>query len=225
MGSFPWGPHGPEVSPNSVKPNPTAASPAPAFEQYDYAAQAGSGAGNLVGDPISMMVINFLLSFFMMAILWEVFVCLYPVTTAAGILAAVFAVPVFTRMLPADGKDVAMLMGVVVGAIVVGVLIRVEYRLAQSTGFRLARHTLRLALLSALVIPMIMLGKGAVPQSTTTRFYAAVVGNPSLMFRFLADPMNLGIWAAVMVGLHFALWNWGWGRSAWHTRLRWLGLK
>ncbi len=227
MGSFPWGPHGPEVSPNTVKPNPTAASSAPAFEQPSYYSpqtSAAAAAGALGGDPISNIVINFVVSFFMMAMLWEVFVCLYPVTTLAGVLAGVFTIPIFTRMLPPDGHDVALLMGVVVGAVVIGVLIRIEYRLAQNLPFRLARHGVRLALLSLLVIPMVALGQGTVRLASTAGFYTTIVNNPRVMLGFL-NPVSLGIWAGVMVGLHFLLWNWSWARRVWHTRLKWIGLK
>lgn len=225
MGSFPWGPHGPEVSPNTVRPNPTAASPAPAFEQPNYGSAPQTGAGFSGGtDPISAIVINFVMSFFMMAICWEIFVCLYPVTSLAGVLAGMFTIPIFTRMLPPDGHDVALVMGIAVGAVVIGILIRIEYRLSQHLGFRLVRHGLRLALLSLLAIPAIMLGDHTFRMTATSGFYTSIVNNPRLLLGFFT-PVNLGIWAGIMVGLHFMLWNWKWARNFWHRRLVWLGLK
>jgi hypothetical protein len=52
-----------------------------------------------------------------------------------------------------------------------------------------------------------------------------VLNHPAVMLRFLTNPVNLGVWAAIMVAIHFLLWNWKWGRSFWHRRLVWLGLK
>lgn len=228
MDTQPWGPHGPTVPAHTTTPNPTAASPAPAFEQPDYySAQtsAAAAAGALGGDPISMIVINFILSFFMMAMLWEVFICLYPVTSLAAVLAAYFTIPIFTRMLPPDGHNVAMVTGIALGAVVAGVLIRIEYRLAQNTPFRLARHGMRLVLLSLLVIPVMMLGTGSVTLNGTAGFFTTVLNQPSLMLRFFTSPVNLGIWAAIMVAMHFLLWNWSWARRVWHRRLVWIGLK
>lgn len=225
MGSFPWGPHGPEVSPNSVMPNPTAAGPAPAFEQPNYSSGTPTYSGGGGGDPISYAVRNFVFSWFFMACVWQFFVCLYPVSSAVAVATGFLTVPIFARMLPPDGKQVAQLLGVISGAVVLGVLIRIEYRLAQNTGFRLGRHVLRLALLSLFLIPAILLGSGAVPIGQTTGFFYAIFTHPSLMFRFFTQPVNLGIWASLMVGVHFLLWNWTWARNFWHRRLVWLGLK
>jgi len=224
MGTYPWGPHGPNVPAHTTTPNPTAACPAPAFEQPDYSAgPISTGGGG--GDPISYIVRNFIFSWFFMACVWQFFLCLYPVTSLAAIATGFLTVPIFTRLLPPDGKDVATLLGVISGAVVMGVLIRIEYRLAQNTRFRLIRHVLRLALLSVLTIPAIMVATGAVEIGTTSGFFTAIVNHPGVLLRFITQPVNFGIWAAVMVAVHFLLWNWKWGRNFWHRRLVWLGLK
>jgi hypothetical protein len=220
MGMFPWGPHGPQSSPLEVRPNPTAASPAPAFEQPEYQGPVGT-PGGFGGTALP----NIIFSLVLLACVWEAFVCLYPLTSAAGILAGFFAASALTRMFPPDLADAAFVLGFVVGAVVVGIVIRIEYRLAQNLGFRLGRHVLRLLLLGIWAIPIIMLSMGVTAPSTTTRFILAIVSSPATMWRFLSVPMNLGIWFAVMVGLHFIIWNWGWARRVWHGRLKWVGLK
>ena len=225
MGSFPWGPHGPEVAPNTVRPNPTAASPAPAFEQPNYPANPVASRGGGIDEPISYYVRNFLFSFFLLAITWEAFVCLYPLTSVAGVSVGFVTFPFFLRLLPADGRDVASVLAIVCGFIVGGIVSRIEYRLAQNAGFRLVRHVIRIPLLSIWAIPIIMLAMGATAPTTTTRFILAIVSSPSTMFRFLSNPINLGIWFTVMVALHFIIWNWTGARRFWHNRLKFVGLK
>src|SRR5512132_1560472 len=134
MSTFPWGPHGPQSSAQQVRPNPTAASPAPAFEQPEYENPAGT-PGGFGGTALP----NIIFSLLCLAILWIPFVCLYPLTAAAGIGLALGLIPIFSRMVPPDALDVARLGGILVGAVAVGIMIRLEYRLAQNLGFRLAR--------------------------------------------------------------------------------------
>ena len=222
MGTYPWGPHGPQVPANTVPPNPTAASPAPAFEQPDYSAPMTGGGG---GGGLGAILANIIFSLVMFFCLWEAIACLYPLTALAAIATGLVTRPILLRALPADGADVASVVAIAAGIVVAFILSRIEYRLAQNTGFRIGRHIVRLVLLSIWAIPIIMLSTGVTAPSTTTRFILAVVSSPATMVRFLSNPMTLGIWAAVMVGLHFVIWNWKSARQFWHNRLKWIGLK
>src|SRR4029077_15627143 len=61
MGSFPWGPHGPEVSPHSVKPNPTAAQPVGPLggaEQGGAFPMGGAVAGTGSGGPLLSIAVS-----------------------------------------------------------------------------------------------------------------------------------------------------------------------
>lgn len=87
MGSFPYGPHGPEVSPTEVRPNPTKPSgPVPQFQEESYPSPSGYAGGG-GGGAFGAIIANFLLSALFLLCVWEVFVCLYPLTALAGIAA------------------------------------------------------------------------------------------------------------------------------------------
>jgi len=162
-----------------------------------------------------------------MALIWEAVVCLYPMTTIAAIAADLIAAPMVNLVAPAEFKgDLGYLMGVLAAIVATVIVIRIEYRLAQNSGFRIGRHVVRMILLSMWAIPNIMILMGVPYQErSTTLFIYAVVTSPPTMISFLMDPVHLAIWAAVMVGLHFLIWKWGGPRRFWHNRLKWIGLK
>src|SRR5450432_3578778 len=81
MGSFPWGPHGPETSPNQVKPNPTAAQPVGPFGQAgDGNAFPTAGPGGGGANPF----LSFTVSILMVPLVWMFWICLYPLTATAA---------------------------------------------------------------------------------------------------------------------------------------------
>jgi hypothetical protein len=223
MSSHPWGPHGPEASPFEVKPNPTAPSGAvPDFGQPDYSTPAMTGGGGALGAVLA----NIVTSVVMMLLIWEAVVCLYPITAIAAITAWRVTAPAVNLVVPADLKgDFGYLMGFFAAVVAAGVVIRLEYRLAQNTGFRLARHVVRMVLLSIWAIPILMLCMGASYPKSTTLFIFSVVTSPPTMVQFLSNPIRLAIWAGSMVGLHFMIWDWKGARNMWHNRLKWVGLK
>ena len=98
MGTAPWGPHGPQVPANTVTPNPT--------QQVGPGAQIGGGdAGTFTpstytgGGRIGILVANILFSLILLAYLWEVFVCLYPLTAFTGLLASFLVAPMVALVL------------------------------------------------------------------------------------------------------------------------------
>ena len=181
MTNLPWGPHGPVSPPNTVRPNPTAPGLPHQILGGDAAAVSATGGG---GGFFAMIIFSLVL----VALLWIPMVCLYPLTAAAGALAGFGTFSLAVRSLPADGGDVAALLGIVVGVVVVWMVYRVEYRLAQHLPVRLLRHVMRLLLLSIWVIPIIQLGRGATAPIATTRYVLAMVTNPRALVAFLVRP-------------------------------------
>jgi hypothetical protein len=218
--NLPWGPHGAEAPPNTVTPNPTAASPAPAFEQPESVAMPTGG-----GDPFGSAVISIVLSVVMILILWIPAVCLYPLTAAAGIATTIVTRSISARVLPADAGDVPFALGIVLGAIVIGIMIRIEGRLARSAPYRMVRHGVRMVLLAIWAIPILQLTMGATAPGTSTAYIFAVVSSPLAMAGFLLNPLNLGAWLVSVIGLHFLIWKSERARRIWHRRLAWIGLK
>lgn len=218
----PWGPHGPVVPPHTVTPNPTAPTPVPAFEQPAEVAMS-TLAGE--ADGFGKIVSNILVSVVMMVILWMPAACLYPLTAGSGVAAAVVTMQILSRVLPADAGDVPLVLGVLVGAIAVAIVIRIEDRLSRSARYRLVRHGVRMVLLGMWAIPIIQLAMGATAPSTSTRYILSVVSSPSAMARFLTSPLNLAAWTLCLVGLHFLIWKGERARRLWHRRLAWIGLK
>jgi len=169
---------------------------------------------------------NIILSAVVLLLVWEAAACLYPMTVIAAILAGRFTAPMVNLVAPAELKgDLGYLAGVVAALVAAGVVIRLEYRLAQNIGFRIARHAVRMVLLSIWAIPILMLCMGASYQKSTTLFIYSVVTSPPTMVQFLSNPIRLAIWGAFMIGLHFMIWNWAWARRFWHRRLLFVGLK
>jgi hypothetical protein len=194
----------------------------PTFEQPAEVAMTTQSGG---ADTFGKIVSNIFVSLVMMVILWFPAACLYPLTAGSGITAAVVTMQILARVLPADAGDVPLVIGVLVGAIVVGIVIRIEDRLSRSGRYRWARHGLRMVLLGMWAIPVIQLAMGATAPSTSTRYILEVVSSPRAMATFLTSPVNLGVWLACLLGLHFLIWKGERARRLWHRRLAWIGLK
>lgn len=228
MGSFPWGPHGPETSPHAVKPNPTAAQPVGPFggaEQGGAFPMAASGAGAGAGGPNPLLSI--VVSLCMVPLVWMFWICMYPMTAAATVFTGAVAAAMLSRVLTApDEASIAYVGGVIAGFAAAIVVSRIEYKLAENAGLRRGRHVVRLVLFGALAIPW---WQGVVMNTTIggsqTRYIFAVLTHPQFLLAQLLKPQNLVIVAVVMVGMHFLLWKAERVRAFWHRRLFWLGLK
>ena len=223
MGYFPWGPHGPEISPNQVKPNPTP-SALPAFGQPtdDFPQQSVGASG---GGPSPFLSIA--ISLIMVPLVWMFWICLYPLTAATAIVTAFFTGTMLRRVLTAsDELAVAQVGGIVAGFVAAIIVSRIEYKLTQNFAFRWARHAVRLLLFGALALPWIqaMIGNAKIDNSST-RYIFAVLSNPRFLIAQLTLPQNLAIVAGVMIAMHFVLWKGDRFRAFWHRRLFWLGLK
>jgi hypothetical protein len=223
MTNMPWGPHGPEVPPHTVLPNPTAPSPPQQILGSGEAPEPIAAAGG--GGALGTILANIMLSLVLLMLLWIPMVCLYPLTAVAGMVAGFGTFPLFLRVLPADGRDVAAVLGLAVGVVVGLKMNRLEYRLAQNPVFRLSRHALRLVLLAVWAVPIIQLSTGTTAPTTSTAYILAVVSSPRALAAFLSQPRNLLIWVAAVVGLHFLIWSGDGVRRWWHRRLMFIGLK
>ena len=221
MKNLPWGAHGAEAPPHTVKPNPTAPSQVPAFEQ-----PADVAMPTQAGGAFGTIIISIVLSLVMIAILWIPALCLYPITATAGFAAAMITTSIFTRVVPADAVDVARVLGFTAFAIVIGILIRIEGRLSSRFApYRLGRHVVRMVLLAIWAIPILQLTMGATAPGTSTAYIFAVVSSPYAMAGFLMNPLNLGVWLVSVVGLHFLIWKSELARRLWHRRLSRIGLQ
>ncbi|MGA2189351.1 MAG: hypothetical protein ABSH33_12535 [Steroidobacteraceae bacterium] len=155
---------------------------------------------------------DFLLNVIFVGVLWEVWVCLYPLAALAGLYTFVLALPFLRRALP-DSPIIgpglyAVILAPVAALIVLWSVSRLEHVFARNLLFRVIRHGVRLLLLAALTLLVI--------QKTQGHPY-----DPSLAeaYRILGSPQNLTIVVAVVIGSHFALWNWRFAREFWHRRL------
>lgn len=223
MGTFHWGPHGPESSPNEVKPNPTPADPVlPLGEADSYAAQPAAGNAGTSTNPF----LSFTMSLLMAPLVWMFWICLYPMT-AAAVFTGLLTGSLLSRVLTAsDAASVAQLGGVVAGFAAAVIVSRLEYKLAQNSPLRTARHIVRLLLLGALAVPFLQAFVGNTNiAGSPTRHVFAVLTHPQFLAQQLTNPQNLAIAVAVMVAAHFLLWKAERLRSFWHRRLFWIGLK
>ena len=220
MKNMPWGPHGQEAPPNTVRQNPTAP------DAPQQIGGSGDVAVAMPGDsPLGAILANIIFSLVMFALLWIPMICLYPLTALAGLATGFATFQVLGRVLPADGGDVAFVAGFAAGAVAVLIVYRLEYRWAQHQGFRRIRHLVRMVLLAVWAIPIIQLSTGTTAPSTSTAYILAVMSNPRAWGAFLARPANLALWIAVVIGLHMLIWWSDRARSFWHRRLLFLGLK
>src|SRR5947209_5561245 len=87
MGSFPYGPHGPQTRPYDPTPNPTAPSPFPQIGGAEpHFAQAGSysGPSGPVATGSGGPFLSFTTSLLMLPFVWMFWICLYPLTAIVG---------------------------------------------------------------------------------------------------------------------------------------------
>lgn len=232
MGSYPWGPHGPQTSPYDVKPNPTAQTTFPNIGGGGGAATTYGGGVATYGGGAAVTgsggpFLSIALSLIMMPLVWMFWICLYPLTATVGAIAGIFTVPVAFRVmsLHADEANVAAGMGFIVGYIVVAVVSRIEYRMAKNIGYRVARHIVRLLLFGALALPWIQAMVFDVAGGSEMRYILGVLSHPSYLLAQMATPQGMAIVLAVMIGMHFLLWKAERVRNFWHRRLMWIGLK
>ncbi|HUB94687.1 MAG TPA: hypothetical protein VL993_02150 [Stellaceae bacterium] len=138
-------------------------------------------------------------------VLWEVWVCLYPVAALAGFLTFAVVWPLLGAALSELG---AAIIAVAAAAVVLWTMSRREHVWARSRLYRIPRHIIRLPLLGLATVALIELWLG-LPYRMT----------PAAIRAILSVPANLALVAAIMVASHFILWNWTWGREFWHRRL------
>jgi hypothetical protein len=229
MGSYPWGPHGPETRPYDVRPNPTPQSVFPNIGGGDFAAAPVGAYGLPPGAPTGSggPHVSIIASLVMLPFVWMFWICLYPLTAAVGVITTVLTSGLAMRYLSLqrDEASVALGFGIIAGFIAVAIFSRIEYRMAQNIGYRVARHAVRLVLFGVLALPWIQAMVFDVAGGSETRYIYGALTHPRFLMAQMAIPQNLAIVAAVMVGMHFLLWKGERVRSFWHRRLMWLGLK
>lgn len=224
MGTFSWGPHGPETSAHEVKPNPTAPEPVPQFGQAEtYTAPPTAGSASGRPHPLLSVTVSLL----MIPLVWMFWICLYPLTAAAALFAGFLTTSMLSRVLTAaDEVSVAQLGGVVAGFAAAVIVSRLEYKLTQDKFLRLARHVVRLILFGLLAIPWFQgVVRNAKIAGSSTRYIFAVLSHPKILAAQLANPQNLATVLVVIMAMHFLLWKAEKFRAFWHRRLFWLGLK
>jgi len=193
------------LNPSQPVPNPSAAAPVywgPGVSLKDAVTAVGHSAA---GD--------FFLNLVVVGVLWEAWVCLYPLAALAGAFTFYYAFPFVLRFVPRSlilGSGLSlMVVGLAAAAVVLWIVSRFEHVLAGNGVYRLARHFVRLPLLGIAAILLIERTHGV-------RYTLAL----PVVSRVLSIPQYLAIVIGTMVAGHFALWNWKWGREFWHERLR-----
>lgn len=155
---------------------------------------------------------DFLLNLIFVGILWELWICLYPVAFLAGLFTLAVALPFFRAVVPADpviGQGiVGISLGILAALIALWMVSRLEHKLAKHKVFRVLRHIVRIPLLGLAAIVAIQESNGLSYNPT-----------PDGIAPILRVPMNLAIVVAVMIAAHFILWNWDRARAFWHRRL------
>ena len=224
MGNYrPWGPHGAEGSPLDVTPNPTASSTFPNIGGADWqvtqptVSSGGTGANPWLSITASIIMLPFV---------WMFWICLYPMTAAAGIFAGLVVSSVGSQFVARNDADVANFFGIVAGFAIFIFVSRVEYRLADNPGFRRGRHVLRLILLGIFAGPWFLAFMGdADTRRIILTSMLSMVSHPSLLLTQMLNPANWVMGGIVAVGFHFLLTKAERLRNFWHRRLRWIGLK
>lgn len=222
MTNMPWGPHGQEAPPHTVRQNPTP-SGAPMQLGGGDAGSAPMALGNDAGA--GGFLANIIFSLVLFALLWIPMACLYPLTAVAALIAGFGSYGILVRALPADGSDVAVVAAFGIGVVVTLIVDRMEYRLAQHLSFRWPRHLVRMVLLGIWLVPIMQLSTGTTAPSTSTRYILAVATHPGAIIGYLVQPVHLVAWGLLLAGLHLLIWREGAFRVWWHRRLMFIGLK
>jgi hypothetical protein len=205
-----------------VKPNPTPQDPVGNFAQPgDDGAQPSTATGG--ANPLASIAASLI----MVPLVWMFWVCLYPLTAAVSVGTGFAAGTMLGRVLTArDEASVAQLGGVIAGFVAAIFMSRIEYKLAQNSGFRWARHAVRLLLFGTIAFPWFQALIGyPTAGGSSIRYLLASFNNPRLYLSQLLLPQNLATIAIVMVLTHFLLWKADRLRAFWHRRLFWIGLK
>jgi len=238
MSNQPYGPHGPSYDgPPQTTPNPTVPTPVPnttyapvglpaASDPYPGSSSGGYSLGGLApGEAAQILAAtgaknDFLVNLIVAGILSPVWVCLYPLSAAAGFFTLLYGAGLAIRFIPPSAplspNLIASAIALVAALIVLWNVSRLEHVLARFSAYRIPRHVVRLVLLAAATVLAI------------ERFQGIPISYPALQSNFtrvLSNPVNLAIVAGVMVASHFILWNWKWAREAWHQRLVGAGLR
>jgi hypothetical protein len=155
---------------------------------------------------------DWFLNVLFVGVLWEVWVCLYPLAALAGLLTLLYSMPLLRRLLPPSpiiGPGLyAVVLGFVAAAVVLWSVSRLEHVLARFGFYRILRHVVRLPLLGLATVVVIQKLQG-LPYDLTLAGITPI----------LKAPANLAIVVGVMIASHFILWNWKWAREFWHRRL------
>ena len=127
--------------------------------------------------PVSQIAFSLI----MVPFVWLFWICLYPMTAAAGIVSGLTVSSVASRFLARSDIDVANFFGIVVGFAVIVVVCRIEYRLAQNAGFRTGRHIVRLIMFGVFGVPWFMGFMGdADARRASFSYMFKMLGSPSL---------------------------------------------
>ena len=215
---YPYGPPGGPGSPEPPKEPQPISTPAwqpvaaPAMPQPYVPSGPGMPRGDALRALGSAARGDFGLNLLFCGLLWEVWVCLYPLSALAGLFTLIYGMPFLRGVLPPSpivGPGLyAVVLGFVAAAVVLWTASRLEHVLARHLPYRLLRHLVRLPLLGLATVITIQKMHG-LPYNPT----------PAGVMPILKSPTNLGIVLAVMIASHFILWNWKRPREFWHRRL------
>jgi hypothetical protein len=176
------------------------------------------------GDPNGMapsMVPSFLkdvlsgswiINVIFVALLWQVWVCLYPFSALAAGITFALVTPLLRTVLPPTTVILPGLLPVI-GGVLAGLVAgwnacRFEEKLEKIALYRVVRHLVRL--------PVIAMSTAMALQKTEGFPYDPSLGGVAQVLRV---PLNLAVVGGVVIASHFLLWHWKWGREFWHHRL------
>jgi hypothetical protein len=194
----------PPFQPTPFQPAPSSTIPVPVgpgMPARDVLPFIGRSAG---GD--------FLLNLIFVGVLWEVWICLYPLSAIAGLLTLLYGMPFLRGVVPASSIIAPGLYAVglafIAAAVVLWNVSRLEHVLARTGLYRVLRHLVRLPLVGLATVVALESAQG-LPYDPTMQGVRRVLNTPA----------NLVIVVGVMIASHFILWNWKWARGFWHHRL------
>jgi len=214
---YPFGPPGGPGSPEPPKDPQQISTPSwlPATTPTPMPSPVPYGQGVSFGQAVLRLGRSgggdFFFNLIFVGILWELWVCLYPLSALTGFFTWMYSIPLLRPLLPQMGvtdPGLCVVAGALAGAVVLWIASRYEHVLARYSAYRIPRHLVRLPLLGFASALAIQKFEGFRYNPT-----------PAGLEPILKVPQNLAVVVGVMIAAHFVLWNWTSAREFWHRRL------